>query len=75
MFDAGYSSNKKLFFTNIGTILVFAVLGTIMAAVIFGVLLYGLSNLMDLYPFSILESMLFGSLISAVDPVATIAIF
>ncbi|CAG9319246.1 unnamed protein product [Blepharisma stoltei] len=75
MFDAGYSSNKEKFFTNIGTILMFAVVGTIISALIFGFAIYACCNFFNLYELSLTESLLFGSLISAVDPVATIAIF
>lgn len=75
MFDAGYSSNKQKFFNNIGSILMFAVVGTIIATLVFGLLIYAVCNFFGLYEFTITESLLFGSLISAVDPVATIAIF
>jgi sodium/hydrogen exchanger 8 len=75
MFDAGYSSNKTQFFKNLGTIITFAVVGTVFAAVSFGVTFYMYTNLFTETPVPIVESMMFGSLISAVDPVATLAIF
>jgi solute carrier family 9 (sodium/hydrogen exchanger), member 8 len=74
MFEAGFSLNKTDFFINIGTILIFAVVGTTLTALIFGLMLYTICNLFGLYPFSIIEAFLFGSLISATDPVATISI-
>ena len=74
MFEAGFSLNKTDFFGNLGTVLVFAILGTMLTALIFGVLLYFVCNLLGLYEFSFLEALLFGSLISATDPVATISI-
>ena len=74
MFEAGFSLNKNDFFNNIGTILIFAVLGTMLTAIIFGVLLYLLCNLFWVYKFSFIQTLLFGALISATDPVATISI-
>lgn len=75
MFDAGYSSNKSQFFKNFGTIITFAIIGTIFAAMSFGVTFYVYTNLFTTSPVPFVESMMFGSLISAVDPVATLAIF
>ena len=74
MFEAGFSLKRTDFFNNIGTILILAVIGTMLTAIIFGVLLYTVCNLFHLYPFSLVEALLFGSLISATDPVATISI-
>ena len=74
MFEAGFSLKKTDFFGNIGTILLFAIIGTMLTAIIFGFLLYLVCNLLGLYPFTLIEALLFGSLISATDPVATISI-
>ena len=75
MYDAGYSSDKQYFFRNVGTIMTFAILGTLVSTFLFGFLVYAVCNIFDFYQITLLEAMLFGSLISAVDPVATIAIF
>lgn len=63
------------FFANIGSILLFAILGTTISALVVGggVYLMGLADLV--YRLNFVESFAFGSLISAVDPVATLAIF
>lgn len=74
MFEAGFSLNRTDFFGNIRTILIFAVIGTMLTAIIFGVLLYTICNIFSLYPFKLIEALLFGSVISATDPVATISI-
>ncbi|KAI9576562.1 hypothetical protein GQX74_009619 [Glossina fuscipes] len=65
IFEPGYNLHKGNFFQNIGSILVF---GTTISA-----LLLGLAEVAYRLNFS--ESFAFGSLISAVDPVATVAIF
>eukprot|EP00743_Colponemidia_sp_Colp-15_P009274 GILK01010133.1.p1 GENE.GILK01010133.1~~GILK01010133.1.p1 ORF type:complete len:715 (-),score=47.94 GILK01010133.1:101-2245(-) len=75
MFDAGFSLKKSSFFSNIGSIFVFAVLGTIVSALVFALLLWFLGLISVSYDLSIIDSLMFGSLIAAVDPVATLAIF
>ncbi|KAK2718070.1 hypothetical protein QYM36_006759, partial [Artemia franciscana] len=74
--DAGYFMPNRLFFDNLGTILLFAVIGTIWNVVTIGLSLYG-CGLTGIYGFElpILDAFLFGSLISAVDPVAVLAVF
>lgn len=75
IFEAGYSLHKGNFFQNIGSILVFAVIGTIISAMFVGggVYLMGVAGIA--YNLTLLDSFAFGSVVSAVDPVATIAIF
>lgn len=75
IFESGYNLHKGNFFQNIGSILVFAIFGTTISAFItgFGIYFLGLADVV--YKLSFVESCAFGSLISAVDPVATIAIF
>eukprot|EP00736_Rhodelphis_marinus_P014186 Rmarinus@m.1453 len=75
MFDAGYSLQKGNFFKNVGTILTFAVAGTVIAAFVIGLGVWLGGRVGMYYPFSLVDSLMFGSLLSAVDPVATIAIF
>uniref|UniRef100_A0A3P8RC14 Sodium/hydrogen exchanger n=1 Tax=Astatotilapia calliptera TaxID=8154 RepID=A0A3P8RC14_ASTCA len=65
IFESGYSLHKGNFFQNIGSITLFAVIGTAISAFIVGGGIYFLGQVI----------FAFGSLISAVDPVATIAIF
>eukprot|EP00455_Lapot_gusevi_P017399 TRINITY_DN1927_c0_g1_i5.p2 TRINITY_DN1927_c0_g1~~TRINITY_DN1927_c0_g1_i5.p2 ORF type:complete len:566 (-),score=199.10 TRINITY_DN1927_c0_g1_i5:224-1921(-) len=76
VFEAGYTLDRKSFFSNIGSILVFAVVGTSISTVIVG---YGLFSAaknghVPLNKSNALEALLFGSLISATDPVATLTI-
>ena len=73
--EAGYNLHKGNFFANLGSIMVFAVIGTIISTVIVGTGIYAIASTSEDYELNIQESMAYGSLISAVDPVATIAIF
>ncbi|XP_065913305.1 sodium/hydrogen exchanger 8-like [Dysidea avara] len=75
IFESGYSLHKGDFFQNIGSILVFAVIGTAISAFIIGGVIFGLGKIEVVPTFGVIESFAFGSLISAVDPVATLAIF
>lgn len=60
------------FFANIGSILLFAIVGTTISALVVGggVYLLGLAEIV--YKLDFVQSFAFGSLISAVDPVATL---
>jgi len=75
IFESGYNLHKGNFFQNIGSILVFAILGTTISALVIGAGVYVLGLAEVAYQLSFVESFAFGSLISAVDPVATVAIF
>lgn len=75
MYDAGFTLNKANFFANIVPITLYAVFGTIIASIIFSLVIFFPGEIYGLYPLSIGECLQFGSLISAVDPVATISIF
>ncbi|XP_043835785.1 sodium/hydrogen exchanger 3 isoform X2 [Dromiciops gliroides] len=75
--DAGYFMPNRLFFGNLGTILLYAVIGTVWNAATTGLSLYGvyLSGIMGELNIGLLDFLLFGSLIAAVDPVAVLAVF
>lgn len=75
IFESGYSLHKGNFFQNIGSITLFAVIGTAISAFIVGGGIYFLGQAEVIYKMTMTDSFAFGSLISAVDPVATIAIF
>lgn len=75
IFESGYNLHKGNFFQNIGSILVFAIVGTAISAFVIGAGIYLLGLAQVAYKLSFVESFAFGSLISAVDPVATVAIF
>lgn len=75
IFYSGFSLHPKPFFSNFGAIITFAILGTFVAAMVTGVLVYlgGLLFLMYRLPFQ--ESLIFGAIVSATDPVTVLAIF
>ncbi|XP_047461572.1 sodium/hydrogen exchanger 3-like isoform X1 [Mugil cephalus] len=75
--DAGYSMPNKLFFSNMGGILVYAVIGTCWNAASLGLSLWGChqGGAMGDLDIGLVQYLLFGSLIAAVDPVAVIAVF
>ncbi|XP_076136554.1 Na(+)/H(+) exchanger beta isoform X1 [Alosa pseudoharengus] len=75
--DAGYFLPIRPFTENMGTILIFAVVGTLWNAFFVGGALYGICQLegVHLKNYDLLSCLLFGSIISAVDPVAVLAVF
>ena len=75
IFESGYSLHKGNFFANFGSICTYAVFGTAISAVTIGGGLFVLGMADVVYPFTLKETLSFGALISAVDPVATLAIF
>jgi hypothetical protein len=75
IFESGYSMHKGNFFENIGSIVVFAIFGTAISAFVMGSGIYILGQIDITYALNAKESFAFGSLVSAVDPVATLAIF
>ena len=74
IFEAGYGLEEKEFFRNFWTISLFAFPGTVISAFLIGFLVYISSVAGFVDSFTIMEALLFGSLISAVDPVATLSI-
>uniref|UniRef100_A0AAR2LUH1 Sodium/hydrogen exchanger n=1 Tax=Pygocentrus nattereri TaxID=42514 RepID=A0AAR2LUH1_PYGNA len=76
--DAGYFMPSRLFFDNLGAILMYAVVGTLWNAFCTGFCLYGVKLagvIDDKVQAGLMEFLLFGALISAVDPVAVLAVF
>ncbi|XP_010777522.1 Na(+)/H(+) exchanger beta-like [Notothenia coriiceps] len=78
--DAGYFLPIRPFMENLGTILMFAVVGTLWNAFFIGGLLYAVCQIQPanpsiLHKIELLPCLLFGSIISAVDPVAVLAVF
>ncbi|KDO19053.1 sodium/hydrogen exchanger 3 [Saprolegnia parasitica CBS 223.65] len=73
--EAGFSMKKRGFFTNFSTILLLAIVGTLVATFITGGLLIWLGQLGLITALTPAEAYLYGSLISAVDPVATLSVF
>ena len=74
--DAGYHMPNRLFFDNLTSILLHAVLGTIWNALTIGVCLYYCAQTgMFGVEMPLLDILLFTSIVSAVDPVAVLAVF
>ncbi|TMW57338.1 hypothetical protein Poli38472_003263 [Pythium oligandrum] len=76
IFEAGYSVHRKRFFNNFSSILLFAVLGTVVSTFLVGYMTFyaGKWGWIQIDTSSPLEALLFGALISSVDPVATLSI-
>ncbi|PRD23419.1 UNVERIFIED_CONTAM: Sodium/hydrogen exchanger 8 [Trichonephila clavipes] len=75
MYESAYNLHKGNFFRNIGSILVFAIFGTAVSAFIIGGIIFLFGKKQWVYELSFTESFAFGSFLSAVDPVATLAVF
>lgn len=75
--DAGYFLPIRPFTENLGTILMFAVVGTLWNAFFIGGTMYGVCQIggAQLERVDLLSCLLFGTIISAVDPVAVLAVF
>jgi sodium/hydrogen exchanger 8 len=76
IFEAGYSLDRKGFLANIGAITLYVFFGTLISTIVVGYMCFyaakiGLVNIDSENP---MEALIFGSLISAVDPVATLSI-
>lgn len=75
IFASGYNMNKKYFFANIGTILMFSFLGTFLSIFLSSMMFWGAGLTGYSTEFSLKAAFAFGSLISATDPVSVLAIF
>ncbi|XP_078538748.1 sodium/hydrogen exchanger 1 [Lissotriton helveticus] len=75
--DAGYFLPLRQFTENIGTILIFAVLGTLWNTFCIGGLMFAVCQIggPSLNGVGLLSNLLFAAIISAVDPVAVLAVF
>ncbi|XP_061112144.1 Na(+)/H(+) exchanger beta-like isoform X2 [Conger conger] len=75
--DAGYFLPIRPFTENIGTILTFAVAGTLWNVLFVGGSLYAVAQLeaSQLWGMDLLACMIFSAIVSAVDPVAVLAVF
>ena len=77
IFEAGYSLDRKGFFENIGAITLYAFLGTIISTFTVGILCFWAAKvglIRDIDKENPMEALIFGSLISSVDPVAVLSI-
>ncbi|KAI3426063.1 hypothetical protein D9Q98_008031 [Chlorella vulgaris] len=75
MFEAGFRLDVERFFANIDGILCFAFAGTLISTFAMGGLVWGAGVLGVCTPFHFLPALLFGSIVSATDPVTVLAVF
>ncbi|XP_048410266.2 sodium/hydrogen exchanger 3-like isoform X1 [Stegostoma tigrinum] len=75
--DAGYFMPSQQFFRNLGSILMYAIIGTVWNTVSTGLSLYGVfrTGIMGNLDAGLLDFLLFGSVIAAVDTVAMLTVF
>ena len=66
---------KKPFFKNIGSIIMFAIFGTMISVVIIATLIWVAGSIEIAKAYSFYDCLIFGSLISATDPVSVLASF
>ena len=75
IFEAGFTMRKRKFFANFASILLLAVVGTLIAILVTGGLLYAMVRAgVVATDFTFNQLLLFSSLISSTDPIATLAI-
>ena len=77
IFEAGYSLQRKDFFENIGAITLYAMVGTMISTFVVGGLSFYAARagvIPNVDKENPMEALMFGALISAVDPVATLSI-
>lgn len=75
IFESGYSLDRGPFFTQLFSINAYAILGTVISTIIIGGIVYLAGTTGAVISLSFEESMTFASLLSATDPVATLAVF
>ena len=75
IFESGYNMRKKPFFKNIGSVLMYSFLGTFIAIGFTSTMFYWCGQWNISYKFNKIDAWEFGSIISATDPVAVLAIF
>ncbi|KUF99426.1 hypothetical protein AM588_10010729 [Phytophthora nicotianae] len=73
--EAGFNTQRKGFFSNFFAILLLAIVGTLLATFATGGILIWLGNMGIITQLTSAEAFLYGSLISAIDPVATLLVF
>jgi len=74
IFNSGYHVQKELFFRHLTPIAMYAFIGTAICTAVVAALLYSFQWLYGMES-SFLELLTFGALISATDPVSTLAVF
>ncbi|KAL7535190.1 hypothetical protein ACHAXR_010413 [Thalassiosira sp. AJA248-18] len=74
IFEAALSVNKKEFRRRRGAIMVFALFGTLFSSFLTGAATYYSAKYFGDESLSVLDSLVFGSLISSIDPVAILSV-
>ena len=74
IFEAALSVNKREFRRRRGAIMVFAVFGTLLSSFVTGAATYYASIYFGDKSLSVLDSLVFGTLISSIDPVAILSV-
>lgn len=74
IFEAALTVNKREFRRRRGSIIVFAVFGTLLSSFVTGTTVYYSAKYFGDDQLSILDSLVFGSLISSIDPVAILSV-
>jgi NhaP-type Na+/H+ or K+/H+ antiporter len=74
IFEAALTVNKQEFRRRRGSIMVFAVFGTLLSSFLTGATVYYSAKYFGDEHLSILDSLVFGSLISSIDPVAILSV-
>ena len=75
IFFEGLASNNHVFMKNLGTILVNAIIGTVLSTLAVGYTMYAVAVALGIAHFDILDGLVFGAVISAIDPVAVLSVF
>lgn len=75
IFFSGWDTPVAPFFRNLGSISAFAIAGTLASTAIIGLLVFGAGQRGIILSLTFEEAMAFASLLSATDPVATLAVF
>ncbi|GMH34543.1 hypothetical protein BSKO_02377 [Bryopsis sp. KO-2023] len=81
IFEAGYSLDVKprggcsRFLQNAGAICAYAFIGTAMSTILIGFTMWAAGAMGLCFAFTFLESLIFGAVISATDPVSVLSVF
>ncbi|XP_013868848.1 sodium/hydrogen exchanger 9 isoform X2 [Austrofundulus limnaeus] len=80
IFYGAYTLNQKRLIQNLGSVLTYAFLGTLISCICIGACIYGVTRLMVLLghaadgEFFLTDSLLFGAIMSATDPVSVLGL-
>eukprot|EP01023_Acetabularia_acetabulum_P066935 TRINITY_DN9122_c0_g1_i3.p1 TRINITY_DN9122_c0_g1~~TRINITY_DN9122_c0_g1_i3.p1 ORF type:complete len:593 (+),score=93.24 TRINITY_DN9122_c0_g1_i3:148-1926(+) len=75
IFEAGFSLRGKPFFRNIGAICTYAFAGTTISTFAVALTMWGFGAAGVVYKTEFVESLIFGAIISATDPVTVLSVF